>query len=167
LRVNLADIRKEGLELNCGETPQDLDLEYPDTGFKGDIRTHVRLTRMGEDVMVTGDVEAGLVLECARCDKPFNVPLHLDLNTLFSPKTGQPAGRPEAEQELAEDDLGYYYSGKIIDLGEYVREQILLAMPMVPVCRPDCRGLCSGCGKDLNLEQCVCRTEERNGPSQT
>jgi uncharacterized protein len=166
LRVNLADIRQEGLELNCGETPEELDLEYPDTGF-GPIRTHVRLARMGDDVMVTGDVEAELALECARCVRPFNVPLHLDLNLLFRPKPGPHGGRAGTESEDPEEDTDYLYNGKTIDLGEAVREEILLSVPMVPVCKPDCRGLCGGCGKNLNLEKCVCHTEERNGSSQT
>jgi DUF177 domain-containing protein len=166
LRVNLSDIREEGLELSCGETPEELDLEYPDTGFDGKIRTTVRLTRLGENVMVTGEAEAGLVLECARCLQSFSVPLNLEINALFVPDTPVSGKGTERDEGLPEDEMEYHYSGKSIDMGELVREQILLAMPMVPVCKPGCRGLCSGCGKNLNLEECVCHTEERNGSSQ-
>ena len=166
MRVNLSDIRKEGLDLDFNETAKDLDLEYPDTGFEGEIHTSVHLARLGDNVMVTGETAAGLVLECARCLKPFRVPLRLDLKSLFSPSSGTgTAGGKEAE--VSEDEMEYHFSGKTLDLGDLIREQILLAMPMVPVCRPDCKGLCGVCRKDLNLEECVCHTEEKDGPSQT
>jgi uncharacterized protein len=57
-------------------------------------------------------------------------------------------------------DVGVsFYKDDTIDLGEVMREQFFLALPMKPLCRPDCRGLCPVCGKNRNIEQCECREE--------
>ena len=66
----------------------------------------------------------------------------------------------EAEQEIAEDDLGVsYYKDDAIDLGEVMREQFYLALPMKPLCRETARGLCPVCGINRNRETCACQAE--------
>lgn len=63
--------------------------------------------------------------------------------------------------ELDSENLSVaYYEGDRIDLGEEVRQSIILALPMKPVCREDCLGLCSHCGRNLNKEKCGCKEEE-------
>jgi uncharacterized protein len=58
-----------------------------------------------------------------------------------------------------------YYDADRLDLGEAVREQILLGLPLKPLCREDCQGLCPRCGKDRNLGPCGCAPEEEPGDS--
>ena len=61
--------------------------------------------------------------------------------------------------EVAADDLGLTeYSGDAIDLGQMMREQFYLALPMKPLCMPDCKGLCPICGKNRNRETCSCES---------
>jgi uncharacterized protein len=68
--------------------------------------------------------------------------------------------REEEEVELQEEDLNTaYYRDHVLDLGEMLREQFYLALPMRPLCRPDCQGLCPQCGADRNVEACQCQTE--------
>ncbi len=57
-----------------------------------------------------------------------------------------------------ETEVGYY-EGESLELAEVVREQILLWLPMRWICQEDCRGICSQCGANLNLEDCGCREE--------
>jgi uncharacterized protein len=65
----------------------------------------------------------------------------------------------EGEREVAEEDLETsYYRDDQIDLNELMREQFYLALPMKPLCREDCRGLCPQCGTNLNLGGCECDT---------
>ena len=52
-----------------------------------------------------------------------------------------------------------HYKDDVIDLGEVMREQFFLALPMKPLCRPDCKGLCPICGANRNRQQCECREE--------
>jgi len=56
-----------------------------------------------------------------------------------------------------------YYEGNHLDLGEVVREQCVLSLPLKPLCREDCRGRCPSCGKNRNLESCECSAPEEAG----
>ena len=64
------------------------------------------------------------------------------------------------EVELQDEDLDTaFYRDHVLDLAEMLREQFYLALPMQPLCRPDCQGLCPTCGIDRNVETCQCKTE--------
>ncbi len=68
-----------------------------------------------------------------------------------------PQASTEAEREIEEDDLETsYYRDDQIDLNELMREQFYLALPMKPLCREDCKGLCAQCGTNLNTGTCDC-----------
>ncbi len=70
------------------------------------------------------------------------------------------ANAGEGEQEVADEDLGVsFYKDETLDLGELMREQFYLVLPMKPLCRPDCKGLCPVCGINRNRETCTCQTE--------
>jgi len=62
--------------------------------------------------------------------------------------------------ELEDDDVSMtFYRDEEIDLSELLREQFYLVLPMKPLCRPDCKGLCSQCGVNLNIETCQCSVQ--------
>lgn len=117
----------------------------------------VRLMRTGGDVLVQGHFEAQLVLPCVRCLTPVRVPLHVELEEVFSPTldviTGQAIVPTEDDRALWIDEH------HILDLHEVLRQNVLLAVPLRPLCRPDCRGLCPTCGQNLNDGPCSCRPE--------
>ena len=70
-----------------------------------------------------------------------------------------PIGEVARRLAIEEDDLGVsYYKDETIDLGEVVREQFYLALPMKPLCRETCKGLCPVCGANRNRETCTCET---------
>ena len=81
------------------------------------------------------------------------------------PRDGDPVlrrGLGEAElggAEAEEARVIRQVQAPFVDLGEMLREQFYLALPMQPLCRPDCQGLCPVCGVDRNLERCECQTE--------
>jgi uncharacterized protein len=116
----------------------------------GDIRKDSRKVRL------TGRVRATLETDCGRCLEPFRIPVDMTFDLLFLP-AAENAGTDE--REVAEDDLGVsFYKDDLIDLRQLVREQFYLAMPMKPLCRDDCRGLCPVCGTNRNRESCSCET---------
>ena len=90
------------------------------------------------------------------------MPIDLAIDLLFLPQTGSTSTsrRPtndEEEVEVAEEDLGVsFYANEEIDLGEMIREQLYLAVPMKPLCRADCAGLCPISGINRNRERCTC-----------
>lgn len=165
--VKVSDIMDDGMELCCEKSPEALGLVDSDAGFEGSIKTQVRLFRVEDTVTVSGTVQAMMTLECGRCTKPFPFSMRLPFETAFSPMPVSPESSKK-DYELSQEELGlYFYSGPTIDLGEYVREQVLLALPMVPLCGTECRGLCLICGQDRNIGACDCIQEEEYGSSKT
>ena len=120
----------------------DLVLAEPVTGS-------VRAVRTNRGLIVTGHVSTALADTCGRCLAPVVVPLQLDLDEEFMPvldiATGQPLNR------AIEPEVARLTGHHEMDLETPVREGVQLAAPIVPLCRPDCRGLCPVCGADLNL----------------
>lgn len=132
----------------------------------------------GTTVILEVRVTSVMEVTCGRCLEPITVPVYADVTTRFVPpadfakvtaETAARAGRPtagdsgdseDAEAPGGEDVLGLAeYRDEGIDLGEVVREQLYLALPMKPLCREDCKGLCPVCGVNRNRETCTCQQE--------
>ena len=110
--------------------------------------------RDGEQVRVSGRLRTIMELDCSRCVEAFPVPVDATFNLLYVPASTNTGAE---EQEIEEDDLDTaYYRGGVIDLADLVREQLYLALPMKPLCREACRGLCPACGTNLNSGACDC-----------
>ena len=105
---------------------------------------------------LVGRVETRLELPCSRCLEPFTSPADAEFDLRYQPHV-QKSAEGERE-EIEEDDLGTaFYENETIDLGQLMREQFYLSLPMKPLCRADCRGLCPVCGTNLNRETCGCK----------
>ncbi len=101
-----------------------------------------------------GRVRTELELTCSRCAEPYRLQVDATFDQRYLPST---AASTEAESEVGEDDLETsFYSEDQIDLNELIREQFYLALPMKPLCREDCQGLCAQCGTNLNTGTCDC-----------
>ena len=106
---------------------------------------------------LAGSVHTVLEVSCSRCLERFTIPVDADFDLRYQPHT-QNAG--EGEKEIEEDDLTTaFYADDEIDLGQLMREQFYLALPMKPLCDAGCHGLCPECGTNLNRETCTCTHE--------
>jgi len=104
---------------------------------------------------LVGRVRTELELECSRCVEPYRFPIDAEFDQRYLPSSQ--ASTTDAEREVEEDDLETsYYTDDQIDLSELMREQFYLALPMKPLCREDCKGLCAQCGTNLNTGTCDC-----------
>ena len=138
-----------------------------DFGVVGPIRFRGTLERSGERYLLRGRLNAILQLACGRCLKAYTQPVDTEVDLTYVPRVAAgPAAKdakaPHAEEdvELLDEDLSTaYYDDHLLDLGEMVREQFYLALPMRPLCQADCPGLCPHCGADRSLEPCQCREE--------
>jgi uncharacterized protein len=123
----------------------------------GPLEGHVRMRRTNQGLLVDGWVDLTLELSCTRCLKSFEQPMHVTFAEQFCPTvdvlTGMPLPAFDEEEIFPIDDH------HLLDLTEAVRQNTLIALPMVTVCQEDCRGLCPQCGKDLNLGLCDCKPE--------
>lgn len=117
----------------------------------------IRLMRTGDGVLVQGRLQAEMTQPCVRCLEPVVVSLDVALEEIFSPTldviTGQAIVPEEDDQALWIDEH------HILDLREVLRQNVLVAMPLHPLCREDCRGLCSSCGQNLNEGNCNCEPD--------
>jgi len=105
---------------------------------------------------LVGRVQTTLELPCSRCLEPFTLPVDQTFDLRYQPHAHNTG---EGEREIEEDDLTTaFYEHDAIDLGHLMREQMYLALPMKPLCRDDCRGLCAVCGTNLNRGTCLCST---------
>ena len=97
-------------------------------------------------------------LSCTRCLKPLDEDVDDGFELLFLTDVEEPT---EEEVELEEEDLGIVHLQEVeeLELDPYLVEELQLNIPMKPLCRPDCAGLCPVCGRDLNEGKCDCRKE--------
>jgi uncharacterized protein len=100
-------------------------------------------------IAVGGMVRAPWVGECRRCLREVRDELEVDVHELYQAHhRADPA--PEDEEET------YLITGDLLDLEPLARDAVLLSLPLVPLCRPDCAGLCPTCGTDFNAGRCDC-----------
>jgi uncharacterized protein len=108
---------------------------------------------------LVGTVGTTLELRCSRCLEPFALPLDAAFDLRYLPVgAAAPDDQETEDRELGEDDTAAtFYEDDAIDLADLLREQFYLALPMKPLCRQDCRGLCPQCGTNLNTDTCQCQ----------
>jgi len=121
------------------QAPKDFGLALIGVPEGADLSLDLRMEWVGEGVLVSGTVRGPLAGECARCLREIDANLEVEIQELFA----SPDSVTEATTE--EDEVGRL-QGDLIDLEPTVRDAVVLALPNRPLCRPDCPGLCPGCG---------------------
>src|SRR5262245_45798477 len=156
-RVQIEDIPDEGLLLHLRRAPAWIDVGVP---LIGDIDAWMLLFKINRDV--TADVEgtATLQLQCGRCLKEFEQRVQMHFRQMFLPLKQEEL---EQETELDADDLGVtFYRTPEIALQDLIREELILDVPLQPLCDEDCPGLCPTCGADLSAGACSCAPATRD-----
>ena len=139
--------------------------DSPDSHEEGtldarDLTGMVRVTRLSRDLLVQGDVSADIHVVCSRCLDEFNLPVQGVLEEQFQPTIDVETGRPVQRQPFEEDDTAFNISANHeMDLTEPIRQSLLVALPLKPLCKDDCKGLCPQCGANLNDGPCGCEIE--------
>lgn len=165
LFVEVNDIPPQGLDLEFREPVQ----RFPVIGkltqegnicFSGPVVASLRIAPENELFLVQGRVEIESEISCCRCLAPFRQSLAEAFALTYT------VGLPEVDRfdpakhaaiELTAEDMGLALvrNGRI-DLLEVIEEAVVMALPMRPLCREDCKGLCPTCGADLNRDKCTC-----------
>ncbi|WP_189218772.1 MULTISPECIES: YceD family protein [Streptomyces] len=118
------------------------------------VELELRLESVMEGVLVTGTARARAEGECVRCLEPLGLELEADFQEMFSYPDADDRGRVKAEPaddagESAENEDRLFLEDGLFDLEPVLRDAVVLALPMQPVCQDDCPGLCSQCGARL------------------
>jgi len=113
--------------------------------------------RSGRGILVKATVSTTLELPCSRCLEPSQLPITVQIEEEFLQTVDLASGMTlsveEDDQALLIDDH------HTLNLGEMIRQYILTEVPIQPLCRPECAGLCPICGHNRNLGPCACRPE--------
>lgn len=113
----------------------------------------IEMVRTADGILVRGKLTTAVELQCDRCLEPFTQKVEFEIEEEFHPAIDMSTGArlPCDEQETRIDEH------HIIDLTELMRQSIFLALPMHPLCRIGCLGLCDRCGQNLNEGPCDCK----------
>jgi uncharacterized metal-binding protein YceD (DUF177 family) len=160
MRYRTKDIGEGGLEVQVPITAAWLGTECPGVDGVPDgagLTLKARLEESGDSYLLRGDLRGTLVTPCARCLEPAAVALDIPIIVSYEESD-------EEEDDDADDDEEgevRFFTGGEIDLGPELRDEIILAMPIGPLCRPDCAGICSVCGGNRNATPCDCEEKQR------
>ena len=154
MRIDVRDLELRPLRYAATLSQAELDFDPRDIQIKGKVGINLLVERRGFDVRVRGTLRAEAELTCSRCLEPVILPIASDFDQLYESNAIHPLSGEIALQEK-DTDIGFF-SGDTIEINDIIREQILLALPMKPICREGCKGLCPHCGRNMNAEACDC-----------
>lgn len=160
LQFNVAQLLKQAtgarrgydIEVDAPELDQQLVLAAP-------LRGQASCLRIGAGILVTGELQTAVRLECARCLTEFDWPIRVEIEEEFRPTIDIVTGI-RVEQEPDQDVATLIDDQHILDLAEVIRQAIWLGVPASPICRRDCKGLCPHCGQNRNQEECDCQANQ-------
>lgn len=154
MKIIVSEIPEQGSEFKFKEPVEEFDLSGEEIVLREPVTVKLNANKIGSKIVVHGMIQTLIQLECSRCLEEFFIHIDEPFSAIFLPDIERPK---DADLELESEDLDIsFYNGQSIDLMALLREQILLAVPMNPVCRVNCRGLCPECGQNLNESRCVC-----------
>ena len=158
LLVNVAQLPMEsvGATRTVEVNGPDLEIEGAAPAF---VSGKIVLTRAGVGIWASGDLAVSADATCSRCLAPFTSWTNIRIDDVFLPRVDLATGariHPEFDPEADIDSIDQHH---VLDLTNTLREYRLATMPLAPVCREDCRGICPECGTDRNEAMCSCEPE--------
>jgi uncharacterized protein len=152
MRVRIRSIPVEGgLDVNFQILPSVMNKTAEEFDLPVDCSLHLEM--IGKDVFLTGEARTTIHPICARCGESFAREYKVENTLTCRPETERVPGADSYQE--SEEGLVFFRHDEL-DLDEIIREQVLLAEPMVLLCKEDCQGLCVKCGANLNLGPHAC-----------
>lgn len=160
MRYNVSQLLKSHIgETRHYQLQEDISTLDPAIKPLSDLTGAVEMIRTHDGILVRADLRTNVELTCSRCLTEFGFPVRFRIEEEFLPTldilTGARLPVPEDADPAVLIDMHH-----ILDLSELVRQGLTLALPMVPICRSSCRGLCPHCGANWNETDCDCETDE-------
>ena len=152
--IRIDDITEGGLQIKTQKSANwvtnipEIVNETKELSLNKSIDIDCIVTKVLKEISVNGSIQFGIKTRCSRCLKDVELDLNTNINLILTPND-------DVEDKSGDIDLEVY-EGESIDLTNYFREQIAMNLPYRVVCKESCKGLCSKCGVDLNIEKCSC-----------
>ena len=164
--LRISDLSAEGVRIEKQLDPLKLkDLavlqETQEYAFEGPLNVALRVTAASGLFRVAGRVTGVVRTVCSRCLAPVELPLETDFRLTFARSAPEDDGELPENRELKAEEMGLVlFTGDEVDFRDVIQEQVIMALPMQVLCCEDCRGLCPGCGANLNTEACRCSRDD-------
>ena len=159
MKVSVNDIKDKVRDLSAVEEVTNYPAltalqESGECAFLAPLRLQLNVAREYDHIRAQGEVETRVRLACSRCLTEYETEIVSSFTIFYVPSA---SGTQDEEVELAEQDLiSVPFGGDEIDFTDEIAEQVLMEIPLKPLCKEECRGLCPNCGADLNLADCSC-----------
>lgn len=154
--ISLSRMPADGLSFDHQYVAGELDVSEYEFELETFPQVTGRVDRTGMDMRVRGEVKSKIIATCDRCLNEVAIEIDAPFDLIYLPE--DPSAGHAGETELHDRDLDLaVYENDQINLDDLVIEQLGLNIPIRVLCREDCKGLCSECGADLNLEECQCQ----------
>ncbi len=155
MQISVSELFKEPI----GSTRQyEINETFDVGGGSYEVQGEIKLVRTGRGMLVKGTLHTGVEVTCGRCLSLFSCPLTLNIEEEYFPTTDVVSGvsltLPEEASYFTIDER------YVLDLTEAIHQYITLGIPMKPLCREDCAGICPNCGRNLNQGPCGCLLQE-------
>jgi uncharacterized protein len=160
MKIAVASLGERPVQLHDTERPEELSLSADSVEFTAPVDVSTKVTRMQDDVLAQGSARTRARVQCSRCLSDVELELAGEFEALYVPETGAYGARAGRRDFEWGDQRVNFYSELTVDLTDEIRQCLLLELPMKPLCRPDCAGLCTRCGENLNDGPCGCAPDE-------
>ena len=157
------EIPEGGLSFDLFARKEQFKIDHPDCFLAENVKIKGKIKRIGHEVFFAGELQTLLQVICTRCLKGFSLPVKNKIQVHFVPKVKYRSRGSEFEIKETDIEKEVYHENRI-DLRGPVRDQVLLDVPLICLCRDDCQGICPMCGNDFNANQCECKNEEEINP---
>jgi uncharacterized protein len=155
---DLKDLKNK-ISLEGSFEPGDIDFTESDLRQSGPLSWTVSAERAGEEIRINGTFDGAVELNCSRCLEPARCGISRSFELFFREHDEEIIDEDD-DVELTDDDMRTsYFVGTQMDIGDIIREQVLLSLPMKVLCKVECKGLCPVCGTNLNINTCNCSVE--------
>ena len=155
LRIDVRELERGPRSLRASLTAHQLNLDEGQVRISGEVSVHMTAERQSQGgVRLRGELGVKMELTCARCLEVLSHPLKAHFNQYYQSDAHHSLAGEIALQKR-DMEVGFF-TGDFMDVSDIVHEQILLSLPMKPLCQEDCRGLCTVCGRNRNRDRCRC-----------
>lgn len=160
--VDLQNVPTEGLAIERSMDSSLLPVDPREFRVVRNVEVTGRLVKTDDQTYrLRGRLSTAIELPCVRCLEPFDIEVREELDLLYLPQSRNVALEGEEDRGLDDEELAVsFYRDEKIDLTHAVWEQIVLSLPMKPVCKEVCEGLCPHCGVNRNESRCACAPDE-------
>jgi uncharacterized protein len=154
MKLDVSHVPETGIEVSAELDASQIEISDAAVALSADLRLEGRVLEAGEEMLLEGTLRGTFSLNCGRCLSSFSQPFEIEVSATYVNAVDTELEDPA--ENAPPEVTRIAFVGNEIDLASGVREDLLLNVPIKPLCSEDCHGLCPQCGVDLNEDECTC-----------